>query len=55
MSASIDTGQNSSQNTKIRERAETAIATIWLAFYGFAVVIAITSSFISRAVDLAAR
>jgi hypothetical protein len=55
MSARTDTGQNSSQNTKNREHAETAIATIWLAFYGLAVVIAITSSLVSRAFDLAAR
>jgi hypothetical protein len=43
------------RDTKNRERAETAIATIWLALYGLAVVIAITQSLASRAIDLAIR
>jgi hypothetical protein len=57
MPARTGTGRNSShhQNTKNRERAETAIAIIWLAFYGLAVVIAITQSLVSRAIDVAAQ
>ena len=43
------------RNTKKRERAETAVATVWLAFYGLAAVIAITQSLASRAIDLATR
>jgi hypothetical protein len=40
---------------KNRERAETAVATIWVAFYGLAAVIAISQPLVSRAIDLAAR
>lgn len=34
---------------------ETAVATVWLAFYVLAIAIAVTSPILSRAIELAAR
>ena len=34
---------------------ETAVATVWLAFYVLAIGIAVTSPILSRAIELAAR
>jgi hypothetical protein len=36
-------------------RTDTVIATVWLAFYVLAIVVAISSPAITRAIDLAAR
>ena len=51
------TDQNSlhRRNAKISEPPETVVATIWLAFYVLAIVIAITSPLVLRAIEIAAR
>lgn len=36
-------------------RTDTIVATVWLAFYVLAIVVAISSPAITRAIDLAAR
>ena len=36
-------------------RTDTVVATVWLAFYVLAIVVAISSPAITRAIDLAAR
>lgn len=43
-------GQRKSEN-----RADSAVATIWLVFYALALGVAITSPFIPDAISLAAR
>lgn len=43
-------GQRESEN-----RADSAVATIWLVFYALALGVAITSPFIPDAISLAAR
>jgi hypothetical protein len=44
-----DTHQNS------LHRKESAIATVWLAFYALAVLVAFVPSLVSRAIEIAAR
>ena len=57
MPARIDTGGNSSyrQGTNSGNRAELAVATIWLVFYVLAVGVAIGSPWVARAIETAAR
>lgn len=43
------------QSGKSSNRTDTVIATVWLAFYVLAIVVAISSPAITRAIDLAAR
>jgi len=57
MPVRIDTGGNSSyrQGTNSGNRAESAVATIWLVFYVLAVGVAIASPLVARAIETAAR
>jgi hypothetical protein len=50
MRARRTAGQRKSEN-----RADSAVATIWLVFYALALGVAITSPFIPDAISLAAR
>jgi hypothetical protein len=43
------------QSSKHNNRTDTIVATVWLAFYVMAIVVAISSPAITRAIDLAAR
>ena len=43
------------QSGESGNRTDTIIATVWLAFYVLAIVVAISSPAITRAIDLAAR
>jgi hypothetical protein len=43
------------QRNEIGNRSETAVATIWLAFYVIALGVAIASPFISHAVEVSTR
>jgi hypothetical protein len=43
------------QSGKSNNRTDTIIATVWLTFYVLAIVVAISSPAITRAIDLAAR
>ena len=43
------------QGSKNNNRTDTVVATVWLAFYVLAVIVAISSPAITRAIDLAAR
>jgi hypothetical protein len=36
-------------------RTDTIVATVWLAFYVLAIVVAVSSPVVTRAIDLAAR
>ena len=57
MSARIVSGRNSSnrQGTDSDNRAESAVATIWLLFYVLALGFAITSFLATSAIEFAAR
>ncbi len=43
------------QRIENHNRAETAVATIWLAFYAIALGVAIASPFASHAIEVSAR
>ena len=43
------------QSGKSDNRTDTVVATVWLVFYVLAIVVAISSPAITRAIDLAAR
>jgi hypothetical protein len=43
------------QGGEANSRTDTVVATVWLAFYVLAIVVAISSPAITRAIDLAAR
>ncbi len=43
------------QSGESNNRTDTVVATVWLAFYVLAIVVAISSPAITRAIDLAAR
>jgi hypothetical protein len=43
------------QSGESNNRTDTVVATVWLAFYVLAIVVAISSPAITRAIDLASR
>jgi hypothetical protein len=53
----INADRNTShwQRKENNNRAESAVATLWLIFYVLALGVGITSPFVSGAIDLAAR
>ncbi len=43
------------QSSDRNNRTDTIVATVWLAFYVLAIVVAVSSPVVTRAIDLAAR
>ena len=56
MSALMNADRNASdKDIKERNRADSAVATIWLVFYAMALGVAFSSPFVYAAMELAAR
>jgi hypothetical protein len=56
MRASMNVDRNApDQETKNRNRADSAVATIWLVFYMLALGVAFSSPFVYAALEIAAR
>jgi hypothetical protein len=55
MRTSADFRKTQRRRAELRSQSEAAVATIWLVFYVFGLVVAVSSPIVSRALEFAAH
>jgi hypothetical protein len=55
MRTSVDFRKRQRRRAELHRHSEAAVANIWLVFYVLGIVVAVSSPFVSRALDFAAR
>jgi hypothetical protein len=55
MRTSVDFRKRQRRRAELHRHSEAAVANIWLVFYVLGIVVAVSSPFVSRALDIAAR